>query len=53
MMMSFILNHYHWTKRRYRKWLNITEEEIAPETDGGENESIEDLSPGVPPSGQK
>jgi hypothetical protein len=28
-----------------------TEEEIAPETDGGENETIEDLSPGVPPSG--
>ena len=28
-----------------------TTEEIAPETDGGENESIEDLSPGVPPSG--
>jgi hypothetical protein len=28
-----------------------TEEEIAPDTDGGENESIEDLSPGVPPSG--
>lgn len=28
-----------------------TEEEIAPETDGGENESIEDLSPSVPPSG--
>jgi hypothetical protein len=26
-------------------------EEIAPDTDGGENESIEDLSPGVPPSG--
>lgn len=28
-----------------------TEEEIAPDTDGGGNESIEDLSPGVPPSG--
>jgi hypothetical protein len=28
-----------------------TEEEIVPDTDGEENESIEDLSPDVPPSG--